>query len=366
MTLTKGRIDRAGTVNFGDAYISLYEEGISAARAAGGYQGEKQWVRQFKRDVFARIVQMLNRLGWECKQPTIKESDVKNYGGTVARWASESHRNCRKGDLFGELNISGRCIKFEMWQDVTPSENRNGGRYDFEKEARMPYVLRLEMERTRRRIRDYLCNVFTGYEFALPKPTLGINGVTAIEYAAHARRESGHYVPALDRARISNNGQDKSADGYQLENGTPVYAITHGGRVVIGIAFYSLNGCWQVVTGRYGLHHVWHNQIFVKSPGNVRVKRNAHERRRRLEVEMARAVKEMKFERAATIRDILFPNAGPLFNVWHNGHQLYHRAGFCGYTADQSQAGKFTADEVRGWDIAPNKVVPISELRAAA
>ena len=29
----------------------------------------------------------------------------------------------------------------------------------------MPYLLRLEMERTRRRIRDYLCAVFSGYRF---------------------------------------------------------------------------------------------------------------------------------------------------------------------------------------------------------
>ena len=230
----------------------------------------------------------------------------------------------------------------------------------------MPYLLRLEMERARRRIRDYLCNVFTGYVFKEPAPKLGFNGVTALEYAAQLRRDSCHYVPALDRARISNGGQDKSADGYPLENGTPVYAIDYHGRVVSGTAFYSLNGNWQVVTGRYSLIYVWHNQVYVKSPGNVRVKRNTDRRRKRLEQEMAKAVKEMRFERAAQLRDILFHRDQPLFNVWHTEHQVYHRAGFCGYTADQSQAGKFTADEVRGWDCAPNKVVAIERELAAA
>lgn len=230
----------------------------------------------------------------------------------------------------------------------------------------MPYLLRLEMERTRRKVRDYLCNVFTGYVFKASKPKLGFNGVTALEYAAFARRDTGHYVPSLDRARISNQGQDKSADGYQLENGTPVYAITYGGLVVTGIAFYSLNGNWQIVTGRYDLTYVWHNQVYVKSPGNVRVKRNADRRRKQLEGEMAKAVKEMRFERAAQLRDILFPGEQTLFNVWHEGHELFHRAGFCGYTADQSQAGKFTASEVKGWDQAPNRVVAIARAREAA
>lgn len=366
MTLTKGRIDRMGTVNFGDASISVWEDSISSARAAGGYAAEKAWERQFKREVFARIVQTLNRLGWTCTMPEIKEHSVKHYGGDVARWAAESKRVCAKGDLKGELDLSGRCIKFEMWQGVnTPTRPDHGGRYESHKEACMPYLLRLEMERTRRRIREYLCNVFTGYTFESPKPKLGVNGVTALEYAARDRRECSHYVPALDRARISNAGQDKSADGCQLENGTRVYALDFYGRVVAGTAFYSLNGNWQIVTGRYDLIHAWHNRIWVQSPGNVRVKRNADQRRKRLERELARAVKEMKFERAAVLRDILFPGDQPLFNVWHDGHQLYHCTNFCGYTSDQSQAGKFTADEVRGWDRTPNKVVPITALEAA-
>ena len=351
------RIDRTGTINFGDASITIWEEGISQARNEGGFAGEKAWRVQFKRQVFARVVQTLNRIGW-----TVGPWDKTEQYKCIAL----NHRTCSKGDLKGELDISGRCIKFEMWQDVTPSENRSGGRYDFGKEARMPYVLRLEMERARRRIRDYLCNVFIGYAFQELHPKLGPQGLTALEYASHSRRTSGHYVAELDRARFCNSGNDESADGYQLENGTPVYAIDRDGRVISGVAFYSLNGNWQVVTGRYDLTHVWHKQIFVKSPGNVRVKRNADRRRKRLEAEMAAAVKAMKFERAAQLRDILFPGDQELFNVWHDEHQLYHRAGFSGYTADQSQAGKFTAAEVRGWDCAPNRVRPLIEERIAA
>lgn len=359
-------IDRSGTVNFGDASISIWEEGISGARAAGGYQAEKAWERAFKRDVFARIIQTLNRLGWTCVMPEIDPHSVKHYGGDIARWSAERQRFCTKGELKADLDMSGRTISLKMFQSVNaPDRPDHDGRYQNDLEGHMPYVMRLEMERTRRKIRDYLCNVFTGYIFRQPNPKLGPSGVTALEYAAHARRDSGHYVPALDRARISNGGQDKSADGYQLENGTQVYAINYDGRVISGVAFYSLNGNWQIVTGRYDLTYVWHNQVYVKSPGNVRVKRNADRRRKRLESEMAKAVKAMKFERAAQLRDVLFPGDQQLFNVWHHEHQLYHRAGFCGYTADQSQAGKFTADEVRGWDAAPNKVQPIAMLEAA-
>ena len=123
MTLTpKGQIDRAGTVSFGDASLSVWEESIPSANSVDGFKKRDAWELEFKRQVFARIVQTLNRLGWTVKQPAINPHDVKHYGGRVARRATELHRNCSKGDLKGELEVSGRSITFKMWQGVnTPT-----------------------------------------------------------------------------------------------------------------------------------------------------------------------------------------------------------------------------------------------------
>lgn len=354
--MTKGPIDRAGRVVFHDADLHVWEEGIprewNAARA---------WERQFKRDVFARIVQTLNRLGWTCVVPP---EMVKRYG----RGFAQDYRYCRKGDLQGELSLSGRCIAFEMWQDVQNGSNPNGGKYDFDKESRMTYLQRLEMERTRRRIRDYLCNLFTGYEFEPPRhPEVGVMGMTAEEYAAHSRRTSGHYVPELGRARIyPRSRNDVASDGGTIEHGAKVWAIDRKGRIVTGTAYYSLNNNWHIVTGKYGLLYAHTGEILTRQPENLRIKRNMRERRKRLEGELAKAVEQMNYERAATLRDILFPGNPRLFNVWHEGHQMYHCPDFCGYTRDRSKAGKFTAEEVRGWDRAPNKVMPIERVAEAA
>lgn len=351
MTLTKGRIERAGAIGYSDACIYIREEGISAARATGGWPAEKAWERQFKRDVFARIVQTLRRIGW-----SVLPWDESDQYKAIAL----NHRTCIKGDIKGQLEMSGRCIKFEMWQDVTPSENRNGGRYDFGKEARMPYLLRIEMERTRRRIRDYLLNVFTSYVFEPSDPKIGMNGATALEYARHSQRSSGHYVERLGRASFNSPSNGFTRDGVAIEDGAKVYAITSAGRVVYGAAYYSLNGRWMVVTGRHGIEWADHRELYAACPGDPRIKRNARERRNRLEGEMAKAIKAMKFERAAALRDILFPGKPALFAIWNERHSLYHRAGACGYTSDLSEAGKFTADEVSGWDRAPNKVIALS------
>lgn len=364
-------IERTGVVCFGDASISIWEEGVSAARNEGGYAGEKAWSLQFKRQVFARIVQTLRRIGW-----TVGPWDKTEQYKCIAL----NHRTCSKGDLKGELDMSGRCIKFEMWQDVTPSENRNGGRYDFGKEARMPYVLRLEMGRTRRRIRDYLCNVFTGYAFNEKagdgrNAKRGFMSLTALEWIADCYRTSCHFKGDWDRYVASHSAQStvgcfnsnrRSGDGVLLEHGQTVWCFDYHGRIQQGTSYYNINNMWWVALGRYDVTNKASFELYTTRPDNLRIKRNADRRRSRLEAELAAAVKAMKFERAAQLRNILFPGGVALFNVWHNEHQLYHRAGFRGYTADQSQAGKFTADEVRSWDVAPNKVIAIERALEAA
>lgn len=346
MTLTpKGQIGRAGVVSFGDASLSVWEEGISAARAAGGYKGEKAWELAFKRQVFVRIVQTLRHLGWTVTQPPIKPHDVKHYGGRVARWASERHRDCSKGELKGELEVSGRSITFKTWQGVnTPTRPDHGGRYESNLEACMPYVLRLEMERTRRRIRDYLCNVFSGYTFKPSDPAMGLMGVTAEEKAAHDRRTSGHYRPALDRAEISMTSNTRACDGGTIEHGSRVWALDHKGRVITGTAYYSLNNRWQIVTGRYGLTCAGTESIFTSPPENLRVKRNARERRRRLEGELAKAVKAMDFRRAEVLKNILWPKPEPLFHIMKG--DSYFAPNYCGYRSSPIDAGKYTKAEL--------------------
>lgn len=337
MALTpKGTIAREGVVSFGDASVSVWEESIPSPSGPGGFKARDAWELAFKRQVFARVVQTLNRIGW-----TVGPWDSAEQYKAIA----DRHRTCSKGDLKGELSVGGRVVKFEMWQDVTPSENKNGGRYDFDKEKRMPYVQRLEMERTRRRIRDYLCNVFEGYTFAQPRPHMGLMGITAEEKAWHDRQTSGHYKPKLDHAEISMKENAIARDGGTIAHGARVWAIDHTGRIITGTAYYSLNNNWQIVTGRYGLTTKHTGEIFTTRPDDLRTKRNERQRRQRLEDLMAQAVKAMDFDRAKVLKGILWPEPEPLFHIIKEG--AYFRPNYSGYTNDAVDAGKYTKAELK-------------------
>lgn len=328
-------IKREGRVSFHDADLHVWEE------PEGPVQWE--WERQFKKDVFLRIAQQLRRMGWQTEVPA---DMVEQYSRSFA----ESRRYCRKGDLQGLLEVTGRHIEFQMWQDVANGENPNGGRYDFNKEERMPYLLRLEMERTRRRLRDYLCNIFSGYEFNdKRRQKRGPGGLTAREWVEQDIRSSGHYVPQLGHARISMACNARSADGETIAHGDRVYAVCYDGRVVIGTAYYSLNSSWWVVTGKYGAICVQAGNIHLKSPGNLRRKRNERLRRKRLEGELAKAIKAMDFRRAEILKGVLFPKAEPLYLIWHKEHGAWFAPDFSGYRNSVNDAGKYTLAELGGY-----------------
>lgn len=346
MTKTIGRIAREGAVHFGDASLNVWEEGLHPQMT---WNDRVAWERQFKHDVFKRIIQTLKRLGWTVQPQTYIRT------GHNARF-------CQKGDLKGDLSICGRHIEFQMFQSVNcPTRPDHEGRYEWNKEAAMPYVIRLEMERTRRRIRDYLLNVFTGYTFDTKRRLFRNKPLqsTALQCIRRHYDESWHFKGDLSKYTISDYNR-KSAEGAMLEHGQRVWFADHKGRICEGTAFYNINNMWWVVTGKYDYTNVASFDIYTRPPENIRVKRNERLRRKRLEELLAEATKSMNFERAVLLRDLLFPRGEPLFAVWHREHKAYHKTGFNGYTSDLTHAGKFTAAEVSRWNHAPNKIVPLA------
>lgn len=355
MKTPKGQVDRDGVVSFGDARLGVCEEGIPSPSA--GFKERDAWELAFKRQVFARIIQALNRLGWTVTQPSIDPHDVKRYGGTVARWATERRRDCSKGDLKGELKISGRCIEFEMWQGVnTPTRPDHGGRYERDKEACMPYVLRLEMERTRRRIRDYLCNVFSGYTFKAP----GISSPNPDPLAYFNDSWDGEYerrrgIHRFDRGpdgwpsdkELGSWGR-KDGDGVPLNHGDVRWWRDHKGRLVRGRVYGGINGMWMMVYGPGQHDHTHQNagRYFTYRPGETpRKVVNKRRRRERLEGEMAKAVKAMDFRRAEVLKGILWPTPEPLFHIMKG--DAYFAPNYCGYRSSPIDAGKYTQAELK-------------------
>lgn len=344
----KAHTKRQGVVRFHDASLHVWEDPKGTALG--------EWERQFKKDVFLRMAQQLRRLGWKTEVPA---DMVEQYGRRFA----ENHRYCRKGDLQGLLDLSGRHIEFQMWQDVANGENPNGGRYDFDKEKRMPYLLRLEMERTRRRLRAYLCNVFSGYEFNDTKKDgrrekRGPGALTAMEWVEACWATSWHFKGDTNTYQISDYNR-KSADGKLIEHGQRVYFADRKGRMSTGIAYYNINNMWWVVSGKYEVNNEASFELYVDNPGDLRRKRNERLRRKRLERELAKAIKVMDFRRAEILKGVLFPKAEPLYLIWHKERGAWFAPNFSGYRNSVTDAGKYTLAELGRYAEETNLTRPV-------
>lgn len=351
------KVTREGKIVLHDASLTIWEEGLG-----GSNQEHNAWEALFKKQVFDKMVWLLRKLGWKT------EIDAEDFADTKARhglkfaqkWTSRT-RLCSHGDLKGEISVSGRCIEFKMWQGVnTPTRPDHGGKYESDKEAVMPYLLRLRMERTRRRMCEYLMHVIDGYvvEDKSPRATrVGPGGMTALDAVLNSMKASAHYREELGRASFGMDINNLSRDKQRLENGMRVYSKDWYGRMICGVAYYQLNDRWYLVTGKYDYTCVNARDVFVGNPGDLKIKRNERRRRDRLENELAKAIKTMNFKRAEVIKNVLFPPETQLYVVKHPEGK-YHRSNFSGYTNNIIDAGKFTMDEIGSY-ASNNTVIPL-------
>lgn len=346
MTLTqKGKIARSAEIVITDAAFSIWEDGLSGSPAE-----REAWKRKFRDQVFKRITQKLRSIGWTVEIPQPDPHSIKHYGRKVAIWSALRHRNCQKGDLYGELKQSGRTIEFEMWQGInTPTRPDHGGRYESNKEDVAPFLLRMEMFRTRNAICQYLCSVFADYKCVdkrSPKPLQ----LTAAQQIQSRYDECCHIKGDIEKYLESTKREYsyKSADGQHITHGQRVWTTDSRGRWMTGIAHASINSMWLVVTGKYDFCYKSSGEIHTAPPPNLRTKKNDRQRTQALHKQLAEAVHLMNYERAAIIRDVMFNKHERLWNVYHTGHKLYHRANYCGYTDNQTEAGIFRESELCG------------------
>lgn len=349
MTIPPATIPREGTIGLHDATLAVCEEGIPPPNAPGGFKARDAWEAQFKAEVFDLVAATLTSIGWTVGPWT----DAKVYPAIA-----DGRRTCsHTSGLQAELGVNGRSVELEMWQDVTPSENKNGGKYDFDKLERMPYVLRLEVERTRRHVIKALCEAHSGYSVRPPKisspnpdPLAWFNDSWDGEY----ERKRGEHRFKRGADGWPNDEElkpwaRKDRDGVELRHGDVRYLRNYKGYLMCGRIYGGINGRWTLVygPGKRDYTCAQANEFFTCSAGSVPSKvYPARERRKRLEREMQKAIAAMDFDRAKVLKGILFPD-GPLYAIFSKQHGVYFDIMFAGYREKLEDAGTYTRSELK-------------------
>jgi hypothetical protein len=258
-----------------DTSVSVWEDAVDEA--------------SFRRRIFDPLIRFLRGRSWKVGQdPKI----VKHYR-SLRKW----RRLASKGELCATLELTGRVIKLEMWQERYNVENPNGGRYDHQKRRRMPPMLRRRCDLETIRAVDFLKGV-TGY----PVADRRYLSETADERIARDIRESGHCRPALGRAEFHSDSNRRSGDGGLIEHGQSCWCRDRKGRILRGVAYYRLNNGWWMRLSKDSAIATWAHEIYLRQPQNVRVRRNDDLRASRLRSELKAAIEAEDFRRAHLLK----------------------------------------------------------------
>jgi hypothetical protein len=193
---------------------------------------------------------MLRDCGWDVtKDPEIEERypSLRHY-----------HRALRRGNLRGQVKITGRQIEIETWAETWPKENRNGHRYDFGKRRRMDYLDRLRLTLLERRVIAWLRR---RAQVAVVQSDL-YRDIPAMDRIAKSYAESWHTDKELGRPKWHSDHNRRSADGCLLEHGQTVWVPDSKGRILRGRAFYNINNMWWAVISDTELRNVGAYELF--------------------------------------------------------------------------------------------------------
>ncbi|MER9056480.1 hypothetical protein [Mesorhizobium sp. M0910] len=284
----------------------------------------------FRSEVYGVLIRQMRDRGWSIKRdPGIHYRD---------KCLSPSYRLGARGTLRCAIEISGRVVKVEFWSVTAPQVNQNGRRYDFDRKARMHHIEQLRVVLEFRRIVTWLETIAP-----VKVSRSETRDMSPMERIEKRYAESRHKDKVLGRPTWSSESQRKSQDGSLLEHGQTVWIPDHKGRLVRGVAYYNINNMWWVVAGGQ-LYNEGCHSLLTATPADIRAKRNQRARRRRIEEELALAIRRMNFQRAETLKRILF-GGDATFMIWARDHNAYYRAQYAGYTTDVISAGKYTRAE---------------------
>lgn len=293
------------------------------------------------RGAYDKIVRTLRANGWK----------VRKYKRTDSGYISDNWAFAYNGHL--KIRITKDCDKkhsfnwnygfdFDLFEDVTPCDNSNGGVYKSNRFNEMPYLLKLLSIKTVKLIKQ--CLIDCGFEFSDEHSYVGFPKKRLATDAIKARNKSAgsHIKPGMDRAEY-DNGKRTSQDGELLEHKQSVY-MRDKGRLIKGVIYYDI-GNWMFV---YGKHDVYYNvqpgEIIVNpeiKKGRVFSERTTNGR---LQTELSRAVNGADYLRAHQLKQIIIK--GEMYRIWSTKHGGgWWRVNAAGYTDNINNAGLFKKEE---------------------
>lgn len=201
-----------------------------------------------------------------------------------------------------EIHMNNFTLEF--FQNITPSENHNGGYYDFDKYKKFPYLIRIRLKvaiNTLIAALKPLCDATVTFtDFSEKAEEFILNDY---QKSCHQRKNISSLADAqstLSDYDLSQNNNDR--DKKKIKCGDLKYFYGYDGYLHRGIVYHNLNNMWWVVENDITFSNVASFYLFDRIDEPIRMVFSSDKKLEKLKAERSRQIKSENFLRCNSIQ----------------------------------------------------------------
>lgn len=188
----------------------------------------------------------------------------------------------RKGDLEFHAHRYPRGFSFEFFQNII-FENRNGGRYDFDKFKKMPYMIKLLYLNETRHMKGFLESIVPGVvDVTDPEYRLAVDKVKDdyVDSWHHPQKSMAEFeLSDLDGQTCKESYNHTDRDKKVIYNGQVKYFRHRNGRLARGKVYHNINNMWWVILNDYEYTNIAEFYLFDPTPEDYNIRRSKKDRK---------------------------------------------------------------------------------------
>jgi hypothetical protein len=215
------------------------------------------------------------------------------HDASVHKCIRKDHWVGVKGELRFVLHRYPRGFSFKFYQEVV-TVNRHGGRYDFDKFKKAPYLIRLSWINETNKMSAFL-------------ESLGIENCTGKTYSLAEDKIKAHFVDSWHHPQKDMNFALKDLNGTTCEgtynntdrdkktiyNGEVKYFRDYRGRLCRGIVYHNINNMWWVILNKFNYTNEADFSLFDPADDDFKIRRKVRDKKPKEYIEKVESLSKL-------------------------------------------------------------------------
>ncbi|TCL39995.1 hypothetical protein EV210_101195 [Anaerospora hongkongensis] len=200
------------------------------------------------------------------------------YDKDVAKCIRKDYWVGSKGELRFAVDRYPRGFKFQFYQEIV-TENKNGGRYDFDKYEKCPYLIRLSWINETNKIAMFLESLGANsrsdekYKFAEDKVKKHL-----VDNCHRPQKDMNFDLKDLHGTTCEGSYNNTDRDGKTICNGQVKY-FRYRGRLMRGIVYHNINNMWWVIINKFKYTNEADFELFDPTEEDFKIRRKVKDRK---------------------------------------------------------------------------------------